>query len=592
MAGLIDETLDNGQFTFGGFYARRARRLLPAAYATLTITALAAPLLLDATEFRSFVTQLASAFTFTANVALQRQTNYFGTQAAMKPLLHFWSLSLEEQFYLVLPIALYLCPRRFRLPVIIVAVAMSALICAAFMTRSVSAAFYFLPSRAWELGIGSVVALLVRRNVVVPMPLPALRSGCAAVLLVVPVITNEQGHPGVPAAIVCIATALLLVPGANLDKVKATLLPFTAVGDRSYSLYLVHWPLLAFANNVFLDPVPAQVNIALLGVAAVWTELQYRLIEQRFRKFLITRRSVSVLLFLPAMLTAASFLIARSMSTADTQARSGGFGLAPSCEYRDRFIATPECMSTTTPETLLWGDSFAMALAPGLAATSPGGIVQATRSVCGPILGLSPVSASHNRRWGESCARFNASVFEYLGRHPEIKVVVLSSVLAQYVPGAEMGWRYLVRTGDRFSVQPQSAALLLNTLAATVSEIRRLGKRVVLVAPPPASSLDLGRCLERTAEGKPTLTDHQDCTFSIEEYHEYRRVILSFLKEMRAQHTVPILDFDEQLCNSGRCQTRLNGMILYRDEDHLSTIGSVELGREMDWGGVVGRVAR
>jgi peptidoglycan/LPS O-acetylase OafA/YrhL len=593
MTGLIDEALDNGSFTFGGFYTRRARRLLPGAYATFTLTAIAAPLLLDATELRSFVAQLAGAFTFTANVVLLHQTDYFGTQAVTKPLLHVWSLSLEEQYYLGLPIALYLCPRRFRLFLSIVGVVISAAICEALISRYVSAAFYYLPSRAWELGVGSVVALMLRRNIIAPIPMRALRWACVAVLLVVPVIADEQGHPGVTAAVVCLATAVLLVPGPNLGRAESALWPLTAVGDRSYSLYLVHWPLFAFASNVFLTPVPAQVNIALLGITAIWTELQYRFVEQRFRRFLITRRSVAILLLLPITLTAASFMLATSMSTVDTQVRAGGFGLAPACEYKDQFAPIPSCMSRSNSRTLLWGDSFAMALAPGLAASSPQGIIQATRSVCGPLLGLSPLDGAHNRRWSESCARFNESVFDYLAKHPAIDTVVLSSALAQYVPGAEdRDWQYLVKTPDGFSERPQSTALLLKALATTVSEIRRLGKRVILAAPPPAGPFDIGRCLERIAEGKPTVTGHPDCTFTLEEYREDRREVLSFLDQVRAQDAAPLLDLGERLCRIERCQTRLNGTMLYRDRDHLSSAGSVELGREMGWGNLVDRLAR
>jgi peptidoglycan/LPS O-acetylase OafA/YrhL len=593
MTGLIDEALDNGSFTFGGFYTRRARRLLPGAYATFTLTAMAAPLLLDATELRSFVAQLAGAFTFTANVVLLHQTDYFGTEAATKPLLHVWSLSLEEQYYLGLPIALYLCPRRFRLFLSIVGVVISVAICEALMWRYVPAAFYYLPSRAWELGVGSVVALMLRRNIIAPIPIPALRWACVAILLVVPVIADEQGHPGVAAAVVCLATAVLLVPGANLGSAGSALWPLTAVGDRSYSLYLVHWPLFAFASNVFLTPVPAQVNIALLGVTAIWTELQYRFAEQRFRRFLITRRSVAFLLLLPIILIAASFMLATSMSTVDTQVRTGGFGLAPACEYRDQFAPNPGCMSSSNSRTLLWGDSFAMALAPGLAASSPQGIIQATRSVCGPLLGLSPLHGVHNRRWSESCARFNESVFDYLAQHPEIDIVVLSSALAQYVSGAEgRDWQYLVKTPDGFSERPQSTALLLKALATTVSEIRRLGKRVILAVPPPAGPFDIGRCLERIAEGKPTVTSHPDCTFTLEEYREHRREVLSFLDQVRVQDAAPFFDLVERLCKIERCQTRLNGTMLYRDRDHLSSAGSVELGREMGWGNLVDRLAR
>jgi hypothetical protein len=488
---------------------------------------------------------------------------------------------------------LYLCPRRFRLFLSIVGVVISVGICEALISRNVSAAFYYLPSRAWELGVGSVVALMLRRNIIAPIPIPALRWACVAVLLVVPVIADERGHPGVSAAVVCLATAVLLVPGANLGRAESALWPLTAVGDRSYSLYLVHWPLFAFASNVFLTPVPAQVNIALLGITAIWTELQYRFVEQRFRRFLITRRTVAILLLLPIILTAASFMLASSMSTVDTQVRAGGFGLAPACEYRDQFAPIPSCMSISNSRTLLWGDSFAMALAPSLAASSPHGIIQATRGVCGPLLGLSPLNGAHNRRWSESCARFNESVFDYLAKHPEIDTVVLSSALAQYVPGAEdQDWQYLVKTPDGFSERPQSTALLLNALATTVSEIRRLGKRVILVAPPPAGPFDIGRCLERIAEGKPTVTGHPDCTFTLEEYREHRREVLSFLDQVRAQDAAPLLDLGEQLCRIERCQTRLNGTMLYRDRDHLSSAGSVELGREMGWGNLVDRLAR
>jgi hypothetical protein len=184
-------------------------------------------------------------------------------------------------------------------------------------------------------------------------------------------------------------------------------------------------------------------------------------------------------------------------------------------------------------------------------------------------------------------------VFDYLAKHPAIDTVVLSSALAQYVPGAEdRDWQYLVKTPDGFSERPQSTALLLKALATTVSEIRRLGKRVILAAPPPAGPFDIGRCLERIAEGKPTVTGHPDCTFTLEEYREDRREVLSFLDQVRAQDAAPLLDLGERLCRIERCQTRLNGTMLYRDRDHLSSAGSVELGREMGWGNLVDRLAR
>jgi hypothetical protein len=242
-------------------------------------------------------------------------------------------------------------------------------------------------------------------------------------------------------------------------------------------------------------------------------------------------------------------------------------------------------MSAASPKTLLWGDSFAMALAPGLASSSQGGIVQATKAVCGPTLGLAPVNGGlFNRGWGEDCIKFNETVLEYVKQHPELDVVVLSSALTQYVPGAEAGWSYLVRTPTGNELRSQDTDPLVSSFAATISEVRRLGKRVVLVAPPPGASFDIGRCLERLGQGKPTVSAHGDCTFSMEEYQKQRRAILDFLGQLRARNMMPIVDFDKELCGGGRCETRLNGTVLYRDGGHLSSAGSVALGNKMSWG--------
>ena len=125
MAGLIDEALDNGTFSFASFYARRARRLLPAAYATLLVTAAVAPFLLDATEYRYFLSQLAGSFGFVVNFVLWQQTDYFGSGAELKPLLHMWSLSVEEQFYIFLPMGMLLATKRFRFAAIVALVMVS-----------------------------------------------------------------------------------------------------------------------------------------------------------------------------------------------------------------------------------------------------------------------------------------------------------------------------------------------------------------------------------------------------------------------------------------------------------------------------------
>jgi peptidoglycan/LPS O-acetylase OafA/YrhL len=594
MTGIIDQALATGTFSFRDFYVRRARRLLPAAYCTLTVTACAAPFLLDATEYHGFVRQLIGAFTFTANIILWKQVDYFGTLGAMKPLLHIWSLSLEEQYYLLLPFLLFFCPRRFRLPLCMAMVLTSGALCVILMMRSPSAAFYMLPTRAWELGIGSIIVLLVRRNLLRSAP-SVLRWICVAILLLVPVLVGEDGHPGVSALIVCTATAILLIPGAALEGMRRTLSPFVAIGDRSYSLYLVHWPLLAFASNIFLQATPIWVNCLLLVVGVLLSELQYRLIEQRFRAFAINWRTFAILLLLPGGLIGASALTAHRMETPDMHMRAGGMGLSPLCDFKGDFEPIRECASRPSASILVWGDSFAMALAPGVAATSSSGIVQATRTVCGPFLGLAPIDKRmYSPIWARSCIGFNASVIRYVASNPHIDTIVLTSALAQYISGAEPGmdWHYLFETPSGFVERPQDSFLLLSSLKRTVTTLRGMGKHVVMMAPPPASLTDTARCHERLSEHKPIIPGNTGCAISKADYHSYRHDILRFLKDVREQNVVPLIDFDARLCRDDMCMTRLNGVMLYRDYAHLSGPGSIALGQDMGWQSLIAKTAR
>jgi peptidoglycan/LPS O-acetylase OafA/YrhL len=592
MTGLIADAIAGERFSFRAFYARRVRRLFPAAYATLAVTALVAPLLVDSFEYQRFVAQLAGSFGFVANVVLWRQSDYFSSGAHFKPLLHMWSLAVEEQFYLVLPFVMLVVPRRFWWRLAIVLVAGSAASCVFWLGRSPSATFYLLPTRAWELGIGCLVALYVRQHPRVTAP-ASVRVICAFILLLTPLIATEQNHPGGMAAVICLATAVLMVP-PSASMTPIGLRPLAQIGDRSYSLYLVHWPVIAFANHVFVGPTPAYVYAVLLGVCAVWTELQFRVVEQRFRTLSLTPRVVGVFVLIPLTLTTLSVVVGRARLTADTVAREPNHGLSKDCDFDDRFLARPACRTAPAAATLIWGDSYAMHLVPGLAATSPRGVVQATHTVCGPFEGIAPLNDSlFPRRWAERCIHFNDSVLEYLAAHQEIETVVLSSALAQYVPGAEENhWRLLSRDGGTFRETDQSSQVLLDSLVRTADALHRIGKRTVLFAPPPSLDFDIGRCLDRTGAGLPTITEYPACSLPLQRYHEYRAGILSFLGDVRDRRVIPVLSLDGLLCKDGSCETRRSDTILYADSGHLSRPGSLLLGREMDWGRSIAELPR
>lgn len=593
MAGLIDNRLNSGIFTLKDFYARRIRRLFPAAYATLTLTALAAPWLLDSVEYGNFVKQLAGSFAFVVNIVLWKQTDYFSTAAELKPLLHMWSLAVEEQYYLGLPLLLLLCPKWLRLWAILALVAVSAAACAYLLPRAPSAAFYMLPTRAWELGLGGIVAILVNRQAIPAMPATAARLASLAVILMVAMLSSENGHPGIPAAIVCLATCILMVPGANWrDHAAAKAASF--VGDRSYSLYLIHWPLFAFANNVFIGAVPLWVRLTLLALCFLMAEAQYRWVEQPLRGMKITAKSIALVIVVPVIVLSTSMVWSRLMPQAGAADHAPNEGLSAQCGYKADFAPLPACLSTAQPDTLVWGDSFAMHLVDGVRQAAPGGVVQATMMVCAPLMGIAPSDGGlYPHLWAQRCIAFNDSVLAYLQKNPQVKTVILSSILIPYLeqePGKP--WALVERKGNGFARSAQDSAIVLAALQRTVTAVRALGRKAVLFAPPPSVDIDFSRCQLRHIQGKPIAGANRDCTFSKADYQIHREKVLRFLEAVEEQKIVSVIGFDATLCPDGRCQTRWGNTILYADHAHLSRAGVKAIDTRMNWQRLIGERAR
>jgi peptidoglycan/LPS O-acetylase OafA/YrhL len=592
MTRILLEALEHERFSFRTFYARRARRLLPAAYATILASAALAYWLLDAFEFRNFVWQMGGSFAFLANIALWFQSDYFGTGASLKPLLHLWSLSLEEQYYLALPLLLFLTSARLRGPVVIILTGVSLALCLTLGRSSPSAAFYFLPTRAWELGIGSLVAFARFQPGLFPAR-KVLRLAAALVLVGLPVLVDEVGHPGWPALVVCLATALLLFLGERAPLPRG-FAPLIAIGDRSYSLYLVHWPLFAFANNIHGPAVPGWLNAALLGLSFVATEIQYRGVERPFRHLAMTPRTLMVLVALPLFSVALAAWLSYSTPAARLAQRSPNQGLDITCASSRVFSPKQACRTAPEPEILIWGDSFAMHLVDGVQASGQPPLEQATLAFCGPFLGLAPMKGSqHGLRWARDCIAFNDAVLRHLERTPSISTVILSSALVQYLPGAEVEkpTALLVQAGA-FQPVLTTQTMLAEALARTTEAIRRAGRKVVFVAPPPSTGDDLGRCLSRIGEHKVVVPDRSSCDFPRATFHHARRFTRDFLAQVEQGGIAPVLHLETMMCADGLCRTRMDGVPLYLDGAHLSRVGARKVGERLGLSAQARQIAR
>ena len=305
-AGLAREVARTGGVSILGFYARRARRILPAASLTLVVVVAASAALYRAGDLARVLADVRWAAFFAENLHLARVgTDYFTTTSFVSPVQHFWSLAVEEQFYLVWPLLIGLIMmasrarrsgtgRRRGRQVALAAVAvlsMLSLVWSVYATgHSAQTAYYSTLTRAWELGVGAVVALAGAR---IEQTLRALRTaaswaGLALVLAAITTYDAATPFPSYRATLPVLGSALVLAGGIAGSRRGAQVLlgaaPMRFLGDISYSLYLWHWPVLVLAPVWRDHPVSTRGRVVLVLVALVCAAVSYRYVEQPFRR--------------------------------------------------------------------------------------------------------------------------------------------------------------------------------------------------------------------------------------------------------------------------------------------------------------------
>jgi peptidoglycan/LPS O-acetylase OafA/YrhL len=598
ITGMVKKAIEAGSFRFSDFYFRRAKRLLPAAYVTFLVTGVLSPFFLVASEQRDFLHQLIGAVTFTANFVLWRQADYFAGGAEFKPLLHVWSLSIEEQYYLLLPASLVFLPRAYwRWGA--VAILIGSLLLSVLLTQSKPvAAFYLLPARAWELAIGSIAALGALDGAKARAAIRRLFWPALLGLMVLPSVPSGLPHPGVDAAIACAATLIVILRRHPFTTESAPAIALAKVGDSSYSLYLVHWPIFAFLNNAYVGESSVHASLVACALSLALGYVMCRVVELPIRRLNLvasaraagTAIAASVALIAVPIVATAAFPAQRDF----TEVRRGNYGFGQACDFEADFRPKKECRNSDAPTILVWGDSFAMHLVPGLAAVTDRGIVQATRHACGPFLDLTPVDPEHYPRpWAEQCLKFNQSVFEYLANDATIQLVVVSSVFTQYLyrDWERWTWGVLKMAGGELVESEPSVSLAVEGMRRTASKVRGLGKRIIVVAPPPSSGFDIGLCLDRKANGKVIFGASANCEVPVRDFRRRQARVLEFLDRVRDDVGVEVIRFDDVLCSAQTCVTKIGSTFLYRDSGHLSYEGSRLLAQRMSWGDLVARGA-
>ena len=307
---LVRELGSSGRIGVSSFYARRARRILPASFLVLGVTLAASAVVLSPIHFASASKDIAAAAVYVPNIRFALQQTDYWHPTAVSPVLHFWSLGVEEQFYLIWPAFLLLAwrlsgrsPRGLAFWVCVATV--TSLVLGILLTpERPTAAFYLLPTRAWELGVGAILVFADGRFRTMPASMSAVAAWTGLLMIgaATVIFDGATPFPGVAAPLPVAGTALLVAAGAN--ERQGWPQPFLVSGPMqffgriSYSLYLWHWPLIVLGSVVAAAVTPAVRVPIEVGLAILLGALTYRWVEDPLRtgRFIgtVPRRNLSI----------------------------------------------------------------------------------------------------------------------------------------------------------------------------------------------------------------------------------------------------------------------------------------------------------
>ncbi len=294
IAGLIYKELRQGTFTLANFWERRVRRILPALLVVTVVTMIAGWFILMPDAYLSLGKSVVGLALLGSNVQFWRDTNYFESAAEEKPMLHTWSLSVEEQFYLFVPLFLLILARKSQLHRAFLLLAAAAILSFGVSIygshRYPTATFYLLPTRAWELFAGALLAFFPDKWFAVSARWKEAAAVLGMALILIPcfVYDHETRFPGLTALPPVLGTALVIWSGTLstqfplLSRVLAWR-PVVFIGLISYSLYLWHWPMLSFSRYQSIKTLPGLDRLILVLVSVVVATISWRFVETPFR---------------------------------------------------------------------------------------------------------------------------------------------------------------------------------------------------------------------------------------------------------------------------------------------------------------------
>lgn len=599
ITSIILKECHTQKFSLIDFYERRLRRIIPAAFIVIMATFLVAHKLLFPADYKEYAYSVISTVFYVSNIFFWKQSGYFETASEQKPLLHTWSLGVEEQFYIFFPIFIMIAYRFLPKKILFYGLLFLVLASLALSEYLVSglakyeAAFYLLPSRAWELGVGALLAFHIIPNLKIKFlnNITAL-IGVLALFISIFFYQKITPFPGVYALLPCIGTALLLYAGQNSGGMVTSVLslkPFTFIGKISYSLYLWHWPLVAYAQYRYGHEISLTQQCLFLVLSFLLAYLSWRFVETPFRnrKFL-TRRSIFILTGVATLISTvmAMWVIMNNgfpnrypPEVAKIAKGTDRFNpLRKTCHFSDLTRAAPSiqtkldgCVigdsSQEEISAVIWGDSHADSLTPAVNAllkeVSLKGL-QYTKSSCPPL----PNTYRLSLRSSQYCYDYNSMMREFILNTEGIKYVFITGRWASYEDN-------ISRSKDGVENLVVSLEVIEESLLELMNDMRKAGKSIVVVGPVPEVNFDVPLCFSKQWAYKDK--DRFSCKdITYKEFYKRQENIIPVFEKVRNMGASVVFPH-EILCDYESCKVQENGNAFYYDNDHMTIEGALEL---------------
>lgn len=604
---IIYGSLERNSFSFVEFYIRRIKRIFPALLLVLIASFSLGWFALLADEYKQLGRHIAGGAGFISNFLFWNESGYFDNAAETKPLLHLWSLGIEEQFYIIWPLLLW-AVWKLRSNLLIITIAVAAISFAlniAYVGSDVVAAFYSPQTRFWELMAGSVLAhaMLQKQNILTKLKhkfktwlsravyaqapgendrlLSNVQSVLGAVLIAIGVlfITKEKHFPGWWALLPTLGTVLIIAAGAQawLNRVVLSHRLLVWFGLISYPLYLWHWPLLSFARIVESETPSREIRIAivLISIALAW--LTYRLIEKPFRNGKYSQTKAITLLILMAVVGYIGYscyqkdgfgfreIAKKSLDFTQVEEYSGYARCGDGDDTLQWCLYKPNAKTNAA----LVGDSHAHDKFLGISKTDKNrNWMLIGNNSCPPIYGISVEIRQQN------CQEKSENIIKSLAQSSDIKTVALAFYGSYFLTTPYSADDFLLKSGPQdikissreFSSESR-VDIFYRGLNNAIDILEKNGKQVVLLIDVPELPFFPRDCFRNPYKQKCHLTRHE-----VDLRQSEQRVLVEKLQQ---QHlSLLVYDPIELFCSKDICNFQVSEIILYNDSHHLTSRGA------------------